>query len=268
MTFIDLLKDLIDSGKERIKSPITSTFFIFFAIHNWRPIALLFFSDKSIESKIVEINYIYCGYGAFLLPLLYTALYLLMLPFASAFLEQILFWPASNRRKTKNKEEIDIVNNKILLAGAELKLQDKLSRNQEIQQLVEKISELEAKNKADSDAHSALSKNYNNQLQALTENLNRANDKLKLDKHGSYFDYGTIIFESMLDAHPLTRVEINSLAELIPNTEVPITTLQSNSIMKFLKEFVLVEKRGKSTHLTQSGLGFINYLKNRYDVKN
>lgn len=177
MTASEFLKDLIDSGKERIKSPIASTFFIFFILYNWRPIFLLIFSDKSIENKIIEINGGYCTAWAFFLPLIYTFVYLIFLPVVSAGLEKLLFVPASYRRSTKNDEKIDIVNKKILLADAELMLQDKMSRNQEIRQLLEKIDELETKNMKDNEVHAALTDDYKRQISELAENLTGANER-------------------------------------------------------------------------------------------
>ena len=75
MTFPDLIKDFIDTSRERIKTPITGSFMLAFLIYNWRPIFLLAFSDAKIEDKIIVINHQYCTWDAILLPLVIAIVY-------------------------------------------------------------------------------------------------------------------------------------------------------------------------------------------------
>ncbi|KQO20940.1 hypothetical protein ASF10_15275 [Flavobacterium sp. Leaf82] len=80
MTIADLIKDFIDSTKERLKTPISGAFLWSFIVYNWRPIFLLIFSDTSIENKIVVINYEYCSFWAIFWPLVIATFYTLLIP--------------------------------------------------------------------------------------------------------------------------------------------------------------------------------------------
>lgn len=66
MTITDLIKDLIDTSKERIKTPIAGAFTLALLIYNWRPIVLLFSSKMSIEDTIDRIDKNYCDSYAIL----------------------------------------------------------------------------------------------------------------------------------------------------------------------------------------------------------
>jgi len=74
-------KDIIDTLKNRVRSYFVSTYVIVFIILNWKPIFVLFFSKKEAESRIEAIAAEYMSYSNILwLPLLITALYILVLP--------------------------------------------------------------------------------------------------------------------------------------------------------------------------------------------
>lgn len=80
MTISDLIKEFIDTSKERLKTPISGSFLWSFLFFNWRPILLLFFSDTSIENKIIVINHEYCNFWAIFWPIVIATFYTLLIP--------------------------------------------------------------------------------------------------------------------------------------------------------------------------------------------
>ena len=65
----DLLKDFLETSRDRIKTPITGSFALAFILWNWRPILILLLSDNSIEDRIKYINKNDCNVEALLIPL-------------------------------------------------------------------------------------------------------------------------------------------------------------------------------------------------------
>ncbi len=55
MTIADLIKGIIDTSRERIKTPITGAFIFSFIIYNWRPMSIMF-SDLKIQERIALID--------------------------------------------------------------------------------------------------------------------------------------------------------------------------------------------------------------------
>ncbi|MFP9100906.1 hypothetical protein ACLI09_17810, partial [Flavobacterium sp. RHBU_24] len=88
MNLFDFLKDLSDSAKDRLKTPITGSFALAFLIWNWRPIIFLIFSDSLIEDKIVVINHEYSAIGNFLGPLFVAVIYVVGVPYSMMYLER------------------------------------------------------------------------------------------------------------------------------------------------------------------------------------
>lgn len=144
MTFPDLIKNLLDSSKERLKTPIVGSFILSFLFYNWRVLALLFFSKATIEDRIIVINHEYLGFLAYFWPFIIALGYSLGVPYLMKWIDQILVGVKEVRRQHIYNAKDSTLRLKIKLADKELELQDKISRNKDKQELLDKISEMES----------------------------------------------------------------------------------------------------------------------------
>lgn len=172
MTFFDFLKDVIDSGKERLKTPITGAFVFSFLVWNWRPLAVLFFSDASIEDKILVVNYEYCTGWAIIFPIFIALFYTLLVP-------KIMVEINKDLAPTKNKRVDDIydakshtTDRKIELAKREFELKNIETGNKQIEELLSQIDNLKESN-------TQITKANQIEVEQLNENLKKSNEQLK-----------------------------------------------------------------------------------------
>lgn len=98
-----MLKEILPSFKksfeDRLSNPILGTFGIAWLIVNWRLLAILLFSNKSIEDKIDSIGLNYADWHFLLLyPLLFTVVYLVIFPWLLLGI-QLLQEKANGQRK-------------------------------------------------------------------------------------------------------------------------------------------------------------------------
>ena len=87
----DILKSFLEVSKERIKNPIIGTFLISWVAINWRLIAILIFSNNSIENRIDYAEECYVDISTyFIIPLLVTLLYVIVLPYFTWGVEELI----------------------------------------------------------------------------------------------------------------------------------------------------------------------------------
>lgn len=146
MTFPDLIKEIFYSTKERIKTPISGAFFYSFIIYNWRPIVFLVFSKTSIENKIIVINHEYCNFWAIFVPIIIATLYTLIIPKIMLQIDNDLAETKLQRISNIYDVKKHTVEQKKLLAGEEVELNDIISGNRSRQELIDKIVTLEEAN--------------------------------------------------------------------------------------------------------------------------
>lgn len=100
-----MVKELFKSFKghleDRISNPILGAFGLAWIFINWKIVLLLFFSEKSIEEKIEVISTSHNSWDFLVLyPLLFTAFYLLALPWLLLGV-QLLQEKANTQRRTR-----------------------------------------------------------------------------------------------------------------------------------------------------------------------
>lgn len=166
MTFTELLKDFIDTSKERLKTPISGAFLWSFFIFNWRPVFLLLFSNAQIEDKIIVINHEYCTFWSIFWPVVFATLYTLLMPKITLLIDKDLA-STQEERITKQYEAIrHEVRQKTGVAKEEFLLKSEESGNQTIQELNSQIDAL---------------KDTNNGLQESIKQINDSN-KVTVDE--------------------------------------------------------------------------------------
>lgn len=174
----DLIKDLIESSKERIKTPITSSFIIAFIVYNWRPIFLLIFSKASIENKIIVINAEYCNIWALLVPFLIAIFYVVAVPYLMMFLERGSKIAITGRKNHKSEQ--------ILFD---------LDKEKEIASRKFEIAQIETGQKDITDLKSEI-ESYKNQIDTLNEQqksqINKYNEIIEVYKSNE-IDYKNLL---------------------------------------------------------------------------
>ncbi len=138
MNIAELLKELFDSYKERLKNPIFGSFLISTVLWNWRPLSILIFSGWSMDARVDYVSDCYLkGYWYWLGPMLVTFTYLVILPHILWGLDLLLRWSKEGRKTIYQKgEEKDVEH--------DLKIQDMRARTKELRELNDIIENLKA----------------------------------------------------------------------------------------------------------------------------
>ena len=169
MTLVDLLKDFIDTSKERLKNPITGAFIWSFVIFNWQLFLELFFSKMAIEDRMFIIEQEYVNKWTILFPIIMAFVYTIGLPFLMVIIDRILVYPTKNRLLNKYVSKIDEVEEKIKLAKKVLELKNAESGNKEKQNFIDQIEELKSIN-------NEMLKTHKNTIEILNNKLSEANN--------------------------------------------------------------------------------------------
>lgn len=186
MTLTQLIKDLIDTSKERLKTPISGAFLWSFIVFNWRPMAVLLFSKTTIEGRIKLINNDYWNLSWWswlivIVPFLMALVYTILIPMLTLRIEIILTKTKNARLKHRNEYIGLQKDGKINLAGKEWLLKNAESGNKEIEDRLDEIKSLketieiqQESIKQINQTNKATVEELNNSLKsANTENSNR-----------------------------------------------------------------------------------------------
>lgn len=101
MTIAELIKELMNSAKERAKTPIAGSFVLAFLLYNWRPLFLLMFSDASMEDRIALIDKDYCNTWAIVIPFISAALYVGLVQYIMLVFDYATTYAYNNRKVNK-----------------------------------------------------------------------------------------------------------------------------------------------------------------------
>lgn len=142
-TIADLIKDFIDTSKERLKTPISGAFLWAFIIWNWRPIFELLFSKIAIEDRIYIIEQEYCKPENIYWPVGIALFYTIIIPVIMIGVDWILA-PIKKIRIGRIYQSKDFVTDeKIKLARKEFELKNVESGNKQIEDFQRQIQDLE-----------------------------------------------------------------------------------------------------------------------------
>lgn len=261
MTLADLLKDIIETSKERVKTPISGAYFISFLLWNWRPISLLLFEKTTITQKIVVINAEYCKIsaitGPFFLGLFFTVGVPYLMALIDVFLEPAKKWRLQNVYKSKK----NVLQNQILLVDKELELQDKKSRNKEKEDFQLQIQDLEKRIESANESHKAIVDSYEKQIAEMVEALNKTTiTKINRISEGNEIYFVNLLLDSDFSINDFEKIYRlpKSVKEMINFIKI------GNNVMNFLKDNNLVEQKGGNQYyLTKIGLEFRNWIEDK-----
>lgn len=171
MTIAELIKEVMDSSKERVKSPILGSYICSFLLFNWRPILLLIFSEESIEHKFMVIETCYINFWTWLGPLIIVCIYTFALPWFMVGID-IALKPAKQKRiKHIYATKIFTTAEKVELAREEVTLKNIESGNKDRQDLLDQIETLKT-------THEQIKQADKNNIDALNEKLKESNELL------------------------------------------------------------------------------------------
>lgn len=177
MTLVELIKDFIDTGKERVKTPLSGAFLWAFIIFNWRPILFLLFSKESIENKIIVINYEYCTFGALGWPLMVALFYTLVVPRIMLLIDKNLAKTRDERITESSKARQHKLIEKKEEARVEYELKNIESGSQTIDELNAQIDGLKDSNKTLSDTILQLNEVHKVNIKELQDGLRLAQER-------------------------------------------------------------------------------------------
>lgn len=176
----EFIISFFESAKDRLKNPVIGAFIMAWFAVNWRFIAILLFSSKSIEQKIefIELNYFDIKLNLWI-PLAFAVFYVLILPYIMALFDWLSQKGISARKLILKNQRITDIQHRQEIAAEEWQLDKIRQGSPDISGLKDKIIELEASNKEKDEVISTLSENINIEE---SEGGNSENNKVETTK--------------------------------------------------------------------------------------
>ncbi|KAF2518269.1 hypothetical protein E0W68_09600 [Flavobacterium salilacus subsp. salilacus] len=178
----DLIKDILETSRDRIKTPITGSFALAFLLWNWRPLLILLFSDSSIEDKIKHIDKNYCTTWALLVPLMIALFYITLVPYIMVYLEFFTKRAIKVRKMHKAELTISDLDNNIEFAKKQFELEQAKNGYKEISTLNNRIANLELDLKIQNDQHKKQINTLNDQHKSQAETYEKIIEGYKENK--------------------------------------------------------------------------------------
>ncbi|MCM0666598.1 hypothetical protein [Flavobacterium tyrosinilyticum] len=256
MTFPDLLKELNETAKERIKNPIIGAFVCSFLICNWQAIFILFWSDMSIEEKIEFIN----TKWKISLPIIFSLGYTLAIPLIMILMDYALMPMKRKRIANIYKNKGFTTDQKIVHAEKEFQLKSAESGNKDRQALLDQIKNLEESKAKIEETNSFIISNLNEKLEEVNKSFGESIEQknLKISDLLNNYDiarndfakYKTLFaIMANLDQYEVDAIKQlgSDLISLISTTKIDEDSLRA------LKRMGLVVEKGTTYELTSLG---------------
>ena len=262
----DLLKDIIESSRDRVKTPITGSFILAFVIYNWRPLLYLIFSNVTIEDKIDNINKTYCDIWALVGPLGIAIVYVAIVPYIMMGLEYCTKKAVEGRKTHKSTQKLFDLTIEKDIAVEEFQIEKIKTGQKEISDLNDKVNSLtthieniNTQQKSQNENYEKLIEGYINNEDNFKANIKSLEEKIKSEKSNT---------ESLLKLSG-----IKDVVSKFSNNEVEYfllfckkqffvpgdVTIEFRHIDKFIKLELITNKEG-TYDITKFGIGVYNYL--------
>lgn len=268
MTIAELIKEFIESSRERIKTPITGSFLLAFLLYNWRPLLLLMFSDAMMEDKIVVINNEYCTWDAIILPLLISVFYV-------AGVQYIMLWFDKLTTSAHKGRQVNRYNRQIHDLTAYRKVLEEQRTNENIRsgnmergQLNDQIENLKKENEALNLEKQSEQRKYENELDELSKTLNEAADDIDKyskaaslnEKKNAYLLKNTTIYNALSMLSIQQANDFIAFADFYVYGHTDKVTINGNHEDLFV-DLNLIKYTNNDYHLTELGEKVYKYLK-------
>ena len=160
----ELIQNILESAKERIKSPFVGSYILSFIFFNWDKISIYLFSQETIENRIKTITENIDLKVTFLFPLFLSIFYIIVLPYLNVLFECVSKKAYKIMLGRLRKENIETLNHKIDEAKLERKISVEKAGTKEIETMNSEISslknELEIKSKEMMDERARFEESY------------------------------------------------------------------------------------------------------------
>jgi hypothetical protein len=184
---IELIKELKESLKGRIKNRFTGTLIITLITFNWKSVAVILFSSETIENRIHYIKHVYPNnqfYLNILIPLLLSVLYTPIIQWINVLIDSLSKKPSSKKRQSEQESYVDDRNSEKIKAQVDFELEQVKNgfKNQEELNLEIKTlkGEIE-KFKTTSSEDIKIITGLNSQVESLTKDVVHYKHKLNLE---------------------------------------------------------------------------------------
>lgn len=167
-TIIDFIKESKEASQERLKLPIVTFYIFLLVISYWKPLSIYFLSEKKIEEKIKEIDFIYKNHTHWdhilnlLILLLLSTISSILFPSIMFIIEYLLKKPNKERKIIKNSTKDIDRNEELKITKHKYDMNKILSGNKEVEDYNQSIEDLK--------------KSYEDRIQNM-ENINNQKDK-------------------------------------------------------------------------------------------
>ncbi|KAF2508367.1 hypothetical protein EYY60_14650 [Flavobacterium zhairuonense] len=255
MTISDLIKEVIDSSKERVKTPISGAYLLSFILWNWRPITLLLFENTTITQKIIVINSEYCDVMALIGPFLLGIFFTVGIPYIMTVIDFLLAPAKKKRLRTIYQAKNNELSEQIELVVKELELQDKRTRSKTTDDFEKEISALQNRLDTINNSNKSIVDDYENKIQDLTKILQKTISERENEKEIN--DFRILMINS--EFHPTDF-------QFVKNTELTKNDVYGNSLITpkvqtFLTQKEFIEPFNNGFRITQKGISFMKFVK-------
>jgi hypothetical protein len=255
MTISDLLKEIIDSSKERVKTPISGAYVLSFALWNWRPFALLLFENTTITQKIIVINSEYCNFWAIAGPFVLCVFFTVGIPYIMTSID-FLLGPAKRKRlKTIYKAKTNELTEQLEIVVKELELQDKKNRSKTTEDFEKQISGLQNTLNTLKTSNKTIVDDYETKLQDLNTVIKSIN--LEREKEKEINSFRILMINSEFNPADFQFVRNTELT----TNEVYGTSLIEPKVYSYLIAQNYIEKFKNGFRITKEGIPFLQFVK-------
>jgi len=147
-TIIDFLKESKEASQERLKLPIVPFYIFLLIVSYWKPISIYLLSEKNIEGKIKEIDFLYKNNNHWdhilnlLILLFISTISSILFPFLMFLIEYLLKKPNKERKIIKNKTKDIDREEELKIAMHKFDMNKILSGNKEVEDYNQSIEDL------------------------------------------------------------------------------------------------------------------------------
>jgi hypothetical protein len=255
MTISDLLKEIIDSSKERVKTPISGAYVLSFALWNWRPITLLLFEKATITQKIIVINSEYCNLMAIIGPFILSIILTVGIPHSMTVIDKWLEPAKKKRLRTIYQAKTNELTEQIDLVVKELELQDKKNRSKTTDDFEQQISSLQNRLETLNISNKTIADDYETKLQGLNTVIQTMN--VDREKEKEINNYKSLMLNS--EFHPKDFQFVKNM-ELTTNKVYGVSLIEQK-VYNYLIKQEYIEKFNNGFRITKKGIPFFEFVK-------